>query len=154
MHAGWLGAAEQVDDAIHVLSGGAWVGALVPLLLVASIGEQSAHRVSIGLALRRFSLAGHIAVALVVASGVVNTMLILGEWPVHWSSPYQLTLGCKIALVAAMIALAPVNRYGVPRVIRHSGNAAQAIRLGIAAEMVLAACVIGLVSFFGMVAPS
>jgi len=34
MQDGWLGAAHRLNDAVHVLSAGAWLGALVPLLLI------------------------------------------------------------------------------------------------------------------------
>jgi putative copper export protein len=32
MQEGWRGVAHRVNDALHVLSGGAWLGALVPLV--------------------------------------------------------------------------------------------------------------------------
>jgi putative copper resistance protein D len=70
MQDGWPGVAHRVNDAVHVLSSGAWLGALVPLLIIlwrVDIREAD-------LALRRFSTAGHVIVALVIASGVIDTL--------------------------------------------------------------------------------
>jgi copper resistance protein D len=155
MHEGWLGLAHRVNDAAHVLSGGAWLGALVPLLLVLRADDDIRHKTDAALALRRFSTAGHIAVALVVATGVVNTVLVLGRWPTDWSSPYQAMLATKIVVVLAMVALAAVNRYLlVPQIACGRLGAVRAIRFGAVAEIALGLSAIGLVAVFGMLEPT
>ena len=155
MREGWLGIAHCLNDILHVLSGGAWLGALAALLPILSALKRPEQRLDAGLALRRFSTAGHIAVVLVVASGVINTILVLGRWPTDWSSPYQALIACKIAVVAVMIVLAIVNRYGlVPQLARQRPDALRAIRLGTAVEIALGFCAVGLVSVFGMLEPS
>ena len=155
MREGWLGLAQRVNDATHLLSGGAWLGALVPLLLILRASDDPSHRTDATLALHRFSTAGHFAVALVVATGIVNTALVLGRWPTNWSSPYQAMLAAKIAVVLAMIVLAAVNRYIlVPEIAGGRDGAVRAIRLGAAAEIALGLCAIGLVSAFGMLEPA
>ncbi len=154
MQAGWLGAAHRLNDACHVLAGGAWLGALVPLLAILKALDEPEFRRQAGTALRRFSAAGHFAVALVLVSGAVNTMLVLGRWPTQWSSPYQAMLAAKIVLVAVMTGLAIVNRYHfVPRLAQHRADAMDAIRLGTIAEIVLGLAAVGLVSVFGMLEP-
>ena len=155
MQEGWLGLAHRVNDAVHVLSGGAWLGALVPLLLTLAALNDPERSGAAEMALRRFSSAGHVAVALVVLSGVINTILVLGRWPTDWSSPYQAMLAAKIALVVTMVGLALVNRYGfVPRLAAHRPAAVRAIRSGTIAELALGLGIIGLVSVFGMLAPT
>ena len=48
MQDGWLGAAHRLNDAVHVLSAGAWLGALVPLLLILKrLGASGEHRETI-----------------------------------------------------------------------------------------------------------
>jgi copper resistance protein D len=155
MHEGWLGVAHRLNDAVHVLSGGAWFGALVPLLLIfAALGDPERRRRA-DVALRRFSTAGHVAVALVILSGVINTLLVLGRWPIHWSSPYQAVLGSKVVLVAVMVCVALTNRYRlVPRVAADRPDALRALRLGAIAEIGLGLGVIGLVSALGMLEPT
>lgn len=154
MQAGWLGVAHRLNDVCHVLAGGAWLGALVPLLLVLGAFGRPDSRRQAGTALRKFSFAGHFAVAAVLASGVINTMLVLGRWPTQWSSPYQALLAAKIAVVAVMTCLAIVNRYHfVPRLADHRDEGMRAIRLVTIAEIVLGVAVVGLVSVFGMLEP-
>jgi copper resistance protein D len=155
MREGWLGLSQRVNDATHLLSGGAWLGALVPLLLILRAGDDPNHRTDATLALHRFSTAGHFAVALVVATGIVNTALVLGRWPTDWSSTYQAMLAAKIAVVLAMIVLATVNRYIlVPEIAGGRADAVRAIRLGAAAEIALGLSAIGLVSVFGTLEPA
>lgn len=151
---GWMRQAHRANDILHVLTGGGWLGALVPLIPILRLLGRPECRAEAGLALRRFSNAGHVAVALVILSGIVNTMLILKRLPTDWSSPYQLLLALKIALVAGMALLAIVNRYVfVPWIGRNPGRALQALRLGSIAEIVIGIVVIGLVAVFGMLEP-
>jgi putative copper resistance protein D len=148
MQEGWVGAAHRINDAIHVLFAGAWLGALVPLLPILKTLNDPDRHFEATTALMRFSTTGHVAVALVIASGVINTILILGRWPSDWSSPYQAMLASKIILVGIMVAVATVNRYAFL-----TSGAVRALRLGTVTEIALGLCVVGLVSVFGMLEP-
>ena len=155
MDGGGLGFAHQTNDALHVLAAGAWLGSLVPLLLILTVLDDPRLRARAGLALRRFSIAGHGAVALVVVTGAANTAMILKQWPLEWSSPYRLLLSGKIAVVLCMAGLAIVNRYVVvPRMRAHGSGGARALRLGIIAEILLGITAIGCVSLFGLLEPA
>lgn len=155
MHEGSLGVAHRLNDAVHVLAGGAWLGALLPLLPLLRALEDRATSQDAGIALRRFSSAGHGAVAIVIATGVLNSMLVLGEWPVDWSSPYQAMLAAKVALVAVMTSLAVLNRYVVvPRMAHSRDGAIRALRQATLAEIALGIFVVGLVSVFGLLEPA
>jgi putative copper resistance protein D len=154
MGAGWFGIAHRMNDAIHLLSAGAWLGALVPLLAVFKAINDGAYGRDAEAALSRFSRAGYVAVALIVASGVINTVLVLGRWPTDWSSPYQAMLASKIMLVGVMVALAIVNRYRfVSRITWGGSGAVRPFQRRTVAEIVIGLCVVGLVSVFGMLAP-
>lgn len=151
---GWLRQAHRANDVLHVLTGGGWLGALVPLIPILRLLSRPECRAEAQLALRRFSTAGHWAVALVILSGIVNTILILKRLPTDWSSPYQTLLAIKIALVAGMSLLAIVNRYiFVPWMSRNPSRALQALRIGSIAEITIGFVVIGLVAVFGMMEP-
>jgi putative copper resistance protein D len=151
---GWLRQAHRANDILHVLTGGGWLGALVPLIPILRLLSRPEYRAEAQLALRRFSNAGHWAVALVILSGIINTMLILKRLPTDWSSPYQKLLAIKIVLVAGMALLAIVNRYVfVPWMSRNPSRALQALRLGSIAEIVTGIVVIGLVAVFGTMEP-
>ncbi|TPJ90608.1 copper homeostasis membrane protein CopD [Mesorhizobium sp. B2-3-13] len=154
MQQGWIGFGHRLNDAIHVLSCGAWLGSLVPLLLILLALNDPKKRISAGLALRRFSKVGHVVVALVLATGVINTFLTLGEWPTNWSSPYQAMLATKMVLVLLMVSFAMLNRYKfVPQIAFQRSKSLRAIRIGTMTEITLSVCVIALVSIFGMLEP-
>ncbi len=73
MHEGALGVFERANQAAHLLCGGFWLGSLAPLLICLPLLGDSAVKSDAGLSLRRFSGLGHVAVAEVVLTGVVNT---------------------------------------------------------------------------------
>lgn len=151
---GTLRLAHRLNDILHVLAGGGWLGALVPLIPILRLLGRPEYKGNAQLALRRFSTAGHWAVTLVILSGVINTVLILKRLPTDWSSPYQRLLAMKIAMVAGMTLLAIVNRYVfVPWIGRKPSRALQALRLGSIAEIIIGIVVIGLVAVFGMMEP-
>ena len=151
MSAGALGIFHRANDMIHVLAAGAWIGALVPVLLVLSELRRTDLYDEAMQALARFSAAGHVAVAATIGTGLVNTWLVLGTLPLDWSAPYQLLLSLKIGLVATMVALALTNRYiFVPR----SPRALPAFVASTVAEIVLAAAILFLVAWFGILDPS
>lgn len=147
---GWINRASHV---VHLLAAGFWLGALVPLLLCLSKFGNQELRQDVSDALRRFSGLGHVAVAAVIASGLVNVALVLGQLPTDISSPYQALLLCKIALVAAMIGLAIANRYLLLPRIGIGGAALRNLRLCTLTELVLGFCVVALVSLFGTLPP-
>jgi putative copper resistance protein D len=147
---GWVNRGSQI---VHLLASGFWLGSLVPLLLCLRKLSDAAEREGAGTALRRFSGAGHFAVGIVLATGIVNTRLVLDRWPVHFSSLYQTLLAVKIGLVVTMICLALVNRYiFVPR-LKSSDGALGALRASTITEIILGVGVIGLVSVFGTLPP-
>ena len=148
--AGWINRASQT---IHLLAGGFWLGLLAPLLFCLRTISDAALREDAGTALRRFSGCGHFAVALVIATGMLNTRLVLDRWPVHFSSPYQALLATKIALVAAMICLALINRYILVPRLKSGNGALRTLRMLILAEVAFGIAVIGLVSVFGTLPP-
>ncbi len=101
----------------------------------------------------RFSTAGHVAVAVVIATGIINTFLIIGSPPLNWRLDYQFLLSVKILIVFVLVALAITNRYIlVPRLAR--GPSLQLLKWATAAEMVLGLAVLGLVAVFGTMPPT
>jgi putative copper resistance protein D len=152
MNAGWLRIVHRVNDAVHLLAGGAWLGALVPVLLILSMTGGGRLKADARLALMRFSAAGHVAVALVIVSGILNTLLIVGTVPFDWAFGYQRLLSAKILLVGIMVLIAIVNRYVfVPRL--GGGSSLRALKGCIIAEIGLGLAVVALVAWFGTLQP-
>jgi len=150
MNEGWLRTIHQANHIVHMLAGGAWLGALLPLLIILRPLAEPSKRQEARTALIRFSTAGHVAVAVVILSGIANMLLILGRLPTDWTIDYQRLLAIKIGLVAMMTLTAILNRYVfVPRLARRS-HSISALTAGTAAEIILGLFVIGLVAWFGM----
>ena len=155
MDEGTRGVLHILNDALHLLAGGAWLGSLLALPGCLARLRDPAFCTEAKTALRRFSSAGHLAVALAIATGIVNTVLVLGHWPTDFTSTYQMLLAAKIVLVAGMTGLALMNRYiFVPRMVTHPDRAIIQIRNGTYAELALGAGVLGLVAFFGILDPA
>ena len=155
MDEGTRGVLHILNDALHLLAGGAWLGSLLALPGCLARLRDPAFCTEAKTALRRFSSAGHLAVALAIATGIVNTVLVLGHWPTDFTSTYQMLLVAKIVLVAGMTGLALMNRYIlVPCMVTHPDRAIIQIRNGTYAELALGAGVLGLVAFFGILDPA
>jgi len=155
MDQGLHGFLHGANHVVHLLCGGVWLGSLLPVLLCLRLLADPVACGDASLTLRRFSSAGHAAVAGVMLSGAINTMLVLGRWPTDWSSPYQLLLSLKILLTAAMVALAILNRYVfVPRMKNAAPAAIASIRRSTLIEICLGMAVLALVSVFGMLEPA
>ncbi|CAI0761929.1 copper homeostasis membrane protein CopD [Serratia quinivorans] len=154
MHDGALGVAHRFNHALHLLAAGYWFGSLLPLLVCLRYLAQPQSRSDAVTTLIRFSRWGHLAVALVVLTGVINSLIILGRWPLDVDSPYQRLLLFKTALVALMVMVALANRYAiVPAMSSMPQLAQRGLVLACWIEVGLGAGVLLLVSLFATYAP-
>lgn len=154
MHEGGLGAAHVVNDYLHGLSAAFWLGSLPVFLLWLAAWQRPGHRAEATRALLRFSTWGHVAVAMLLLTGIGNAVLILGAGSVDPGSVYQRLLLVKILLALVMTGLAVVNRYRwIPRLRTRRADALQAIRRNTIAELVLGAAVLTAVGFLGLMSP-
>jgi copper resistance protein D len=154
MEEGDIGLASRLNQAVHLVSAGFWMGCLPPLLVSLARLRTTRLQADATTALIRFSGLGHGAVALVLFTGIVNTWLDVGGLPLDFSSPYQLLLTIKIGLVGLMIIIAITNRYVVvPRLAADGQGAHRAIVIGTIGELVVGAIVIALVSAFATLDP-
>ncbi|CAI1986986.1 copper homeostasis membrane protein CopD [Serratia proteamaculans] len=154
MHGGALGVLHRFNHALHLLAAGYWFGSLLPLLVCLRYLAQPQSRSDAVTTLIRFSRWGHLAVALVVLTGVINSLIILGSWPLDVDSPYQRLLLFKTALVALMVMVALANRYAiVPAMSSMPQLAQRGLVLACWIEVGLGAGVLLLVSLFATYAP-
>ena len=162
--AGDLGTRHLAADIVHLLAAGAWLGALAALvaLLFRPLGSTTVdqlrvlHRI-----LHGFSRVGAVIVALVVASGLVNSWILVG--PAHLfsmaSSLYGGLLIAKLGLFGAMLGLATVNRFRLTptfeRAIQSNETlaAVRQLRKSLIAETGAAVAILGLVAWLGTLEP-
>ena len=153
MSTGLRGGLQRGNQILHLFSAAWWLGCLVPLLRCIPLLSQALRPVAIQ-ALIRFSRSGHAAVALVILTGIVNSCLIIGQWPPDLSSVYQRMLLIKIAVVALMVILAITNRYRVvPMMARHHPHGLRYLSLLTLTEVALGMLVLILVSVFATLEP-
>jgi copper resistance protein D len=153
MESGLMGVLHGFNHAAHLTTAGLWVGGLVPLALVLGQCRSSADNGAALSALRRFSGVGHAVVALVVATGVINTWFILGGWPINMDSRYQTMLVAKIGVVVVMTVLAIINRYVLLPRFEGSSRVPRLLYCNTLVEVFLGFLAIGLVSYFATVEP-
>jgi putative copper resistance protein D len=104
-------------------------------------------------ALRRFSRFGIVAVAIVAATGGMNTWQMLGGIP-NAGDAYGRALLFKIGLFAAMVGLALYNRYSLHRQIEADpARALRALSRNVVWEQVLGFVVLLAVSALGLMTP-
>lgn len=146
---GGFGAAHRIGDVIHLLAAGLWLGALWALGWLARRRPQAPETEQ---ALRRFSGAGQLAVALLVLTGLLNAYAILGDLTKLLTTTYGRLLDIKLAAFAGMLALAALNRFVlVPRIA--AGGDLKRLRLQIAGEQALGLLVIAIVAVIGTIDP-
>jgi len=151
-----------VADIVHLLAAGAWIGAIACLLFMA--GRSRASLADLAVAkrcLKGFGIVGSIVVALLIGTGLINGLTILGAQPFGplFGSIYIVLMGSKLALFGVMLALAALHRFRlVPAIERASGTedvaaARGRIRATIAMELAAAALILGLVAWLGILEP-
>ncbi|MFZ4832879.1 copper homeostasis membrane protein CopD [Rouxiella sp. Mn2063] len=111
MNEGMLGWVQRSNHALHLLSASYWFGSLLPLLTCLLYTKKPALRQDAIATLLRFSTYGHLAVVVVIVTGIVNSLIILRNVPISLHVEYQLLLACKIVVVAIMVGVAIFNRY-------------------------------------------
>lgn len=154
LQSGSLMIIHMINDALHALAGSIWLGSLILLPSCLALLDHPNFYRDAGVALQRFSRVGHVAVAIVILTGIINSVMILDRWPSRPISPYVALLALKIVLVAAMAGLALINRYlFVPRIRLDRTKTIAWIKVGTWSEVVLGAGVLTLVATFGVFDP-
>ena len=154
MQTGAEGVLHRANDAVHLLTAGAWIGGLVPFAMCLRAYERDDLRKDAVQAMTRFSFWGQFVVAAIVLTGVVNIALTSGHPPIPPTTPYRALLVAKLAIVAVMISLALFNRFILAPRIKASATALAALRATSAAEIALGCVVVALVSVFGLLDPA
>jgi len=111
---GAIGNLHVAADVLHLLAAAAWIGGLVPLvLLLAAVGRHPtvAWASQARDATRRFSTLGAISVATLAASGIVNAWFLVGSVQALFVTEYGRLLMLKLGVFAVMLVFAAVNRF-------------------------------------------
>ena len=152
-------------DTLHVLAMAGWFGGLALLLfLVPRLTRdlEPGDRTRLLAALvGRFSPLALAAVGLVIASGVIQTVVHLEEVSELWRTAFGRAIAIKVLLLLGLVALGAFNRRRVAPRLRQlaadgagSGGAGRALRNALQAEIALAATVLGVAAVLVSLAPA
>lgn len=167
---GTAGTIQLTADIVHLLAAGVWIGALVAftLLLIRSHamsvrknGPLEEYIAATHHALEKFSITGSIVVGLLIATGLVNSVMLVGiANALHlFSSLYGQLLAAKLALFGIMLMLAAGNRFRLTPALaraRSAGNIAESLatlRRSLLIETGAGLVVLGLVAWLGTLSP-
>lgn len=159
---GWV---QLTADVVHLLAAGGWIGALAALGLMLArrrSGRTAADFTAMHHALAGFSKAGTLFVGLLVVTGTVSSWILVGPQgaTLAATSQYVQLLAVKLALFAAMIGLAAMNRFRLTPALSSDLNAGfvplgslRALHRSVVIETGLAALVLAIVAWLGTIVP-
>lgn len=151
------------SDVLHLLAAAGWLGALAGFaqLLFVKPATPALTR-ALHSALSRFATVGSMMVAILVVTGVVNTLSIVGLAGIAtiWTSAYGQLLLLKLALFATMLGLAAANRFRLTPALageiaeaQPARGALRGLRRSVVLETIAGAVVLALVSWLGTLSP-
>jgi putative copper resistance protein D len=167
---GWVGHAvegqgigrlvHQVNQMVHLLAAGLWLGGLLPLAWLLRRARSPSGTEGILVArevVPRFSQMGYVAVVLLAGTGVLNTLLLVGSTPALVDTPYGRLLGLKILLFLAMVGLAFFNRFRLLPLLQpepEASAATAALARSVLCEQGLGLAILAVVSVLGTWPPA
>lgn len=151
-----------LSDILHLLAAGAWLGAMLSLILMSRLDAlcSEARIRSLADSVKRFEGVGAAIVLILSVTGVANYLFIVGPTlgEVLLGS-YGILLSIKVALFGGMLVLAALNRFHLGPLLEQSLRAGQhqvaanALRRSVASELVIALLIVGLVAWLGTLSP-
>lgn len=151
-----------LSDVVHLLAASIWIGALAAFagILFWRSDESSARLWPLITALAGFARVGTLAVVLLIGTGLVNGVMLIGFENVLTlaETPYGQTLIAKLALFAMMLALAGANRFRLAPALAAVGKDAtdtrlRMLRLSIGLELAAGVTLLALVAVLGTLPP-
>lgn len=167
---GGAGIIHRISDILHMAAAAVWIGAIAAFLLLLRPRRTAPSIATLVVAARsldQFAVVGTICVVIIVATGLVNSQMIIGVENIGASlaSPYGQLLLAKLALFALMLALAAANRWRLAPALRtffsptegsddaNPSLALAAMRKSLIAEATAALAILALVAWFGTLEP-
>jgi putative copper resistance protein D len=149
-----------LSDILHLLAAGAWLGAMLALVLIARGLVDEARIRSLAFAVRRFEWVGAAIVLTLSITGVVNYLFIIGpRLDEVLLGTYGMLLAIKVLLFAAMLVLAALNRFhlgpALAQALRDGQHvvAVNALRRSVVVELAMALLIVALVAWLGTLSP-
>jgi putative copper resistance protein D len=160
---GALGNLHLAADGLHLVAASAWTGGLAGLCVLFAVGRRrplhgwrSQQLDAVG----RFSILGMISVAVLIASGTVNTWILVGSVRALLVTDYGRLLLLKIAAFVVMVGFAAVNRFALTPQLAGGAkrgaepNAFAALKRNTLIEIALGLAIFAIVGVLGTLHPA
>ncbi|WPN21450.1 copper homeostasis membrane protein CopD [Pseudomonas marginalis] len=135
-----------LNQVVHLVCVGAWLGGLLVLVLIL----RQPKRFALEPILRRFSGVGYGLVTGLLMTGLINVRVLTGQlWPTPLFDGFALILLIKVMLVLGMLALALLNRLRLERCDERLGSLKSSVML----EWLLGVSAVAAVSLLGTLPP-
>lgn len=135
-----------LNQVVHLVCVGAWLGGLLVLVLIL----RQPQGYGLEAILRRFSGVGYGLVAGLLVTGLINVRVLTGQlWPTPLFSGFALILLIKVMLVLAMLALALLNRLRIERCDERLNS----LKASVLLEWLLGIAAVAVVSLLGTLPP-
>ena len=138
--------------ALHLLAVSTWMGGLAAIVLLgpsawSAVPQEDRARL-VGQVVGRFSRLALAAVAVLVVTGTVNSILDLASVTDLWRTTYGRVLSTKVALLTVALAFGAWHLWGVPRRLSAGDpvGTGRSFHRSSAAELVVLAAVVGFAS--------
>ena len=151
-----------LSDILHLLAAGAWLGAMLALILMSRLDAlcSEARIRSLADSVKRFEGVGAAIVLILSVTGVANYLFIVGPTLGEiLLGTYGMLLAIKVVLFGGMLVLAALNRFHLGPLLEQSLRAGQhqvaanALRRSVALELKIALLIVGLVAWLGTLSP-
>jgi len=161
-HGAMDGAWHLLSDILHLLAAGAWMGAMLALILMSRLDAlfSEARIRSLADAVKRFEGVGAAIVLILSVTGVLNYLFIVGpKLGEILLGTYGILLAIKVVLFAGMLVLAALNRFHLGPSLEQSLRdgqhqvAANALRRSVSVELGMALLIVALVAWLGTLGP-
>lgn len=152
---GAMGYLHLVADALHLIAAAAWLGGLVPLILLLVATRADRVRPCARDAVERFSTLGIVSVAVVALSGLINAAILVGSFRALFVTSYGQLLLLKLALFAIMLGFATINRlFLTPRLTQPGAGGLRRLTRNSAIELTLGLAIFAIVGLLGTLHPA
>lgn len=160
---GALGTAHRISDIAHMIAAALWIGGIAAFGLMLSarrVSQTEDHRRIVARTLADFARVGTGAVVIIVVTGLINGVMILGDGVFAlFQTTYGLLLTAKIALFTVMLVFAANNRWRIAPALKHSlagtgrNVSLTQLRTSVALEAIAGAAILAVVARLGTNAP-
>ena len=143
----WIGHAHALSPntaptlllCLHLLCGAFWLGALAPLWLIASGGNEP----QIAMAAARFGKLALRVVALLIAAGASLLWMLINDAGQFWRSDYGYMMVTKLLAVALILGLAAWNKLSLtPKLLKRQPGAVTSFRRSLSGEIFFGALIL------------